>query len=382
MTATQLVEVLASYSLQVLLVLVAGKFLERAVSDPTDRCAIWNTCFFSVLFLGCAALLLPRLHLFRPWSLLGPHDLLAVTAAQAVVGRVLVGIWAIGASLLLLHWMVRSYVLRRSLCRCEQLPKQRVQTLMATTGTNVAERDLPIILISDESDGPYCLQLHRPTIVLPRFLLLGDGEDLRNVLIHEMEHLKTNHPFQLFLQRLAQVLCWFHPTVWSAAWRASLMREFVCDDAAAAQGANSAVYLRTLLHIAERFERNKQKSAIGFSAKSSEVVIRAQRLVMQARGAADAERHGTARRRTAIVAILLVTCMVSQVWLPSDPLASSRAVYSPWPTWTAQVAHCFGYSLRDYEQFDRNVQIYELQSRDNDEFTTKQASRTPEIGKL
>jgi beta-lactamase regulating signal transducer with metallopeptidase domain len=315
-----------------------------------------------VLFLGCAALLLPRLHLFQPWSLLEPHELLAVTAAQAAIGRVLLAIWAIGAVLMLLNWIARSYFLRRSLCRCQQLPKQQVEELLATMDSSAVERDLPILLISDESDGPYCLQLHRPTIVLPRFLLLGDRDDLRNVLIHELEHLKTNHPFQLFMQQLAQVLCWFHPTVWSAAWRASLAREFTCDDAAAAQGANSAAYLRTLLHIAERCERNRHKSAMGFGTSTSEIVIRAQRLAMRAKDSQAGKDRNYLSRRVAIGVLLLITCVTSQLWLPVDPLASSRSVYSPWPTWTARVAHSFGYNLRDYEQFDRRVQIYELQS--------------------
>jgi beta-lactamase regulating signal transducer with metallopeptidase domain len=260
------------------------------------------------------------------------------------------------------------------LCRCEQLPKQQVQILLATANAQVTEQDLPIILISDESDGPYCQQLHRPTIVLPRFLLAGEKEDLGNVLLHEMEHLKTNHPLQLFLQQLAQVLCWFHPTVWNAAWHASLAREFTCDDAAAAQGSNCAAYLRTLLHIAERCERNNHASAIGFSRTPSEIVLRAQRLVKLANGAENGDQRGLFGRKTATVVLLVIGCILSQLWLPSDPLASRRSIYSPWPTWTAEVLHCFGYNCRDYEQFDGRVQIHELQHRDADVCVTEPAS--------
>lgn len=371
MTATQMVEVVASYSLQVLIVLMAGKLLERAVPHSSDRCAVWNLCFFCVLFLGCTALFLPRLHLFQPWSLLKPHELLSVAAAQAVIGRILLGVWAIGAALLVLHWIARSYVLRRSLCRCEQLPKQEVEKLLATSDAPLSDRKLPIILISDESDGPYCLQLHRPTIVLPRFLLQGERDDLHNVLIHEIEHLKTNHPTQLFMQQLAQVICWFHPTVWSSAWRASLAREFSCDDAVVAQGANRADYLRTLLHIAERCERNRHQTAIGFGATRSEIVLRAQRLVMLARESDCGQQRRFLNRRLAMSALLLLTCLASQVCLPIDPLASSRAAYSPWPAWTAQVLHCFDFHVRDYEEFDRRTQIHELQVRDKHAFVAR-----------
>ena len=200
--------------------------LERAVWQSSDRCAMWNICFFSILFLACAALLLPRLHLFQPWSRLTPHELLTVTAVQDVIGKILLAVWSFGTTLILLRWTVRSYLLRRSLCRCTPLLKAQVEMLLASIESPVADENLPIILISDELEGPCCRQLQRPTIILPRFLLDGSREDLRNVLIHEMEHLKTKHPLQLFMQQLAQAVCWFHPAVWNASLRASLAASF------------------------------------------------------------------------------------------------------------------------------------------------------------
>jgi beta-lactamase regulating signal transducer with metallopeptidase domain len=251
--------------------------------------------------------------------------------------------------------------------------------LLATIETPVADIDLPIILVSDELEGPYCWQLHRPAIVLPRFLLEGSPDDLRNVLIHEMEHLKTKHPFQLFMQQLAQVVCWFHPAVWNASWRASLAREFSCDDAAAAEGANSAAYLRTLLHIAERCEQNKHASTFGFGRSSSEIVIRANRLLQLAKELKNGAQRGFLSRNAAAGILLLMTVVMSQVWLPSNPMSSSRSAYSPWPTWTAEVVHCFGYKLRDYEQFDRRAQPYELLQLDIYGEAAKQKLPTHEL---
>jgi bla regulator protein blaR1 len=360
MTATQWLEVLASYSLQVLLVIAACKVVERAVARTSDRCAVWNTCFFSVLLLGCAALLLPRLHLIQPWSRLQPQTLLTVSAAQAVIGRLLLAVWCIGASVSLVRWISRGHLLRRTLRCCERLPAHQVRRLLGLAKTASSGRDLPVVLISDDADGPFCWQLHQPTLVLPRFLLEGNEDDLRHVLLHELEHLKTNHPFQLFLQNLAQVMCWFHPAVWKAGSTASLMREFTCDEAAAAHGANSAAYLRTLLHIAERCEQKKNASAIGFGRSPSEIVLRARRLVKLANGTQQTYHRGKLGRKTAAAMLLVVTCVISLICIPCDPLASSRSVWSPWPKWTALSLHCFGCSLRDYEEFDRHTQVYEL----------------------
>ncbi len=360
MTATQWLEVLASYSLQVLIVIAVCKLLECAVARTSDRCAVWNVCFFSVLMLGCAALLLPRLHLVQPWSRLEPGTLLTISAVQAVIGRFLLAVWCIGASVSLIRWMTRGHFLRRTLRRCERLPAREVRRLLGLTNMGAKGRNLPAVLVSDEADGPFCWQLHQPTVVLPRYLLEGSRDDLRHVLLHELEHLKTNHPFQLFLQHLAQVACWFHPAVWNAGSWASLMREFTCDEAAAGHGADSAAYLRTLLHIAERCEQKRNPSAIGFGRTPSEIVLRARRLVNLANGGQRNELRGWLGRKAATCILIGVTCLLFLMWIPIDPLASSRSMWSPWPRWTAKSLHCFGCNLRDYEQYDRRIQIYEI----------------------
>jgi bla regulator protein BlaR1 len=360
MTANQWLEVLTSFALQVLLVIAACKLLERAVARSSDRCAIWNVCFLSVLLLGCVALFLPRLHLIQPWSRLQPHTLLTVTAVHAVVGKIVLAVWCIGATVSLVRWIERGFKLNRTLRRCERLSKHEVQTLLGTTKTTWDGKTLAV-LVSDDADGPFCWQFHQPTIVLPRFLLEGSRDDLRHVLLHELEHLETNHPLQLFVQHLAQVVCWFHPAVWNAAQSASLVREFTCDEAAAAYGADSAAYLRTLLRIAERFEQKQNSSAIGFVRSPSEIVLRARRLVELATNSQQAVGRLKIGRKLATAIVLTIVGLVSLLSIPSDPLASSRSNWSPWPKWTAKSLHCFGYTLRDYEEFDRHTQVFELE---------------------
>lgn len=358
MTATQWLEVLTSYALQVLVVVAACKLLERSLSRAGERCALWNTCFICLLTLACSAVLLPRLHLFQPWSRVDPQALVSVAVAQTVVGRLLLAVWCIGASVSLVRWMTHGYWLRRMLRRCEPLPDSKVEELVG--GPFPRGKGSLSILVSDEADGPFCWQLHQPTIVLPRFLLEGSEDDLRFVLRHELEHLQTNHPLQLFLQHLVQVICWFHPAVWSAGSRASLTREFSCDEAAANHGADSAAYLRTLLHIAERCEQKRSLSAIGFGRTPSEIVLRARRLVSLSNSSNLAGQRGKIETAMAMFILLCATCLASLIWVPVDALASSRSLWSPWPSWTAKSAHCFGFGLRDYEQFDRRVQVFEI----------------------
>jgi beta-lactamase regulating signal transducer with metallopeptidase domain len=243
---------------------------------------------------------------------------------------------------------------------------EKTREILGTDGAGLTAKVLPTLLVSDEAEGPFCCQLHQPIIVLPRFLLEGNRDDLRHVLAHEIEHLATNHPLQVFFTHLAQVICWYHPTVWSAATRASLVREFVCDDAAASQGANCAAYLRTLLHIAERCEQTNKAQAIGFSRTSNEIITRAHRLVRLAGAVPRERRSNEPWRKWAGCLLIPITCALALVWLPLDPLSSPRSHWSPWPTWTAKSLHCLGVCVRDYEVFDRRVRLHELSHEENE----------------
>ena len=360
MTATQWLEVLLSFSLQVFVVILASSALERWLVKPADRCSIWSTCFVSILVLGSAGLLLPRLHLLRPWVFAEPETLIAAAAVERRIAEALVSVWCIGATFAIAKWMLRGVLLRRSVKHCEQLPPEQVRELLGPSRRLRSEDELPTVLISDRADGPYCFQLHQATIVVPRLLLDGTRDDLRNVLFHELAHLRGNHPVQLFLQQLAHVICWFHPAVWRASARASLMREYTCDDAVVDEGVKCAAYLRTLLRIAERNEHLSQQGAIAFGRTPTELMLRAKRLVELAQGKQAVTRGIQSLGKPAAVAILLtVTCVMTQVTIPSDPMSSSRTAWSTWPTWSAQCLHCFGVTVRDYELFDRRVRPYE-----------------------
>lgn len=360
MTATQWLEMLLSFSLQVFVVTLASSALERWLVRPSDRCSIWSTCFVSILVLGGAGLLLPRLHLLRPWVFAEPETLIAAAAVERRIAEALVSVWCIGATFALAKWMLRGVLLRHSVKHCEQLPPEQIRELLGSGRRLRSEDELPTVLISDHANGPYCFQLHQATIVVPRLLLEGTRDDLRNVLFHELAHLQGNHPVQLFLQQLAHVICWFHPAVWRASARASLMREYSCDDAVVDEGVKCAAYLRTLLRIAERNERLSQQGAIAFGRTPTELMLRAKRLVELAHGKQTVGRGMRLLGKPAAVAILLaVTCLMTQVSIPSDPMSSSRTAWSTWPTWSAQCLHCFGVTVRDYEVFDRRIRPYE-----------------------
>jgi len=299
-----------------------------------------------------------------------------------VAGRLLFAAWLTGAAVVLVRWLHRGWLVQGILRRSVPVSDSLVEPVLLEERANGRQTQFshgmpPRVLASSEVDGPFCWQLHRPTVVLPLFLLNGSREDVRHVLLHEFEHLRVNHPMQLFLQRAIQTLCWFNPMAWRVGRQASLVREFACDDAATEAGKDCAAYLRTLLVIAEKGTLS-DTLPLAFGRTPSEIVIRARRLVARARQSKKAVEAGWWAGRLRIGLLAGSAVLASQVWLPLDSMASAKALYSPWPTWSATVLHGFGIAARDFDRFEHRLRLHELREEvdeaDRRKATTNEAA--------
>ena len=285
-----------------------------------------------------------------------------VTFLQIAVGRVLFGIWLAGAVGVWAWMIVQSAGVARFLKTCRPVPAEHsalceCRDLLATADgpANVS------VLSSQTLAGPFCWQFHRPYIVLPEFLLGLTPSQLRFIVRHELAHLRTGHPLQLFLQRVVEVLFWFHPLVWWAARQVSRCREFACDDAAIDQPAQVADYLRTLLIVVEHsaVESEQGVPTLAFGRGQGMVASRARRL-------AEIARFGwtphPSRRVLASAAMMWLVAVAAccTLWLPVNASASPRSTWSPWPLWSAQVLLEFGISARDFEVYDDRIELHEL----------------------
>ncbi len=355
MNSLQWLQFMLSYFLQASLVIGVAWALERWTHAAEAKTRIWTGCFVSLLGLLAAGLLLPRLHWLHPWSRLGPKELLTIANAEHVLGRSLLAIWLCGSCVMLVRWLIRFMAMRSFMRSCSslaeddrrRLPNLLPAELLCVNGHLVEFR------ISPEALGPFCYQLHQPVVFLPRSIVEGDPGELEHVLQHELMHLQTQHPLQLFAQQLVQAVLWFHPLVWISGRRASLVREFVCDDAVTREGASTASYLRTLLRIVEQ-RSQPQSGTLSIGRSSCELKLRARRLVSS--GACSVSRFGS----LAAIGVLLVAGLASQIWLPTNPLASPSSCYSPWPSWSAATLHAFNLTVRDFDPFETRLNAHEL----------------------
>lgn len=256
------------------LILIATNVLVVTMrrSSAAARHLTWAVGLSSVVALPLLGRLLPD------WSL----DILPETAPQAagaaepVPGLFggwmewLVLVWAAGAGLVLgallaarLHvwWLSR---------RAEPLGRGPWPALLtALAGEIDLSRPVAVRRI-DRPIMPMVWGVLRPVVLLPADADRWPTPLRRDVLLHELAHVKRCDEIAQILGRLACALHWFNPLVWVASRRLRVERERACDDHVLELGTSPCDYAEHLVAIARgRSPARSYALALGMAGPSA-----------------------------------------------------------------------------------------------------------------
>ncbi|MGD2091546.1 MAG: M56 family metallopeptidase [Candidatus Aminicenantes bacterium] len=107
------------------------------------------------------------------------------------------------------------------------------------------------ILESDRFNVPFVSGILRPRLIMPSHAKTWPSRRLKNILRHELAHVKRK---DILIQFLAQVGCciyWVNPLVWILERQLFLERERACDDMALGHDIKASEYAGHLMEVLE-----------------------------------------------------------------------------------------------------------------------------------
>ncbi|HEY7330588.1 MAG TPA: M56 family metallopeptidase [Gemmataceae bacterium] len=163
----------------------------------------------------------------------------------------LVLVWLGGIAWQIGRLLVERSRLRRLLNRATVAAEPCLLSVVEQVAVQLGLSRRPDLLLTDEGGAPFVCGLLRPVLVLPRGLMAElDPNQWREVLLHELGHLKRCDLWWGWIPALARLVYFFHPVAHWVAFRIRLERELACDQLAMTQsGCSAADYAEVLVRV-------------------------------------------------------------------------------------------------------------------------------------
>lgn len=236
------------------------------------------------------------------------------------------GLAAVGIALL---WLAASTVLLLRLALAwRRLNRLRGDAAPADSATERACRDVaallevaaPEVLRSPYLASPCLAGVLHPVVLLPD---AAPSLPLRDVLIHELAHLRRRDGSWNLLQRISEAFFFYQPLLWMLTRRLETVAEEVCDDYVVHFGGDREEYARGLVKIAELSSLPAGAAIVAMVSLRSILAQRVVRIMDSSRSLST--RAGNLLLAVVIAGGLAGTTIVGFVGLgPQPPLANAQ----------------------------------------------------------
>jgi beta-lactamase regulating signal transducer with metallopeptidase domain len=191
-------------------------------------------------------------------------------------------------------------VLRTHLVACAALPAseslaEEVEILSAEMGI---ARDVRVVTWPGPA-MPMTWGARQPVVLLPQDAAHWPADRLREVLTHELAHVRRGDWLARLLAAFVCALHWFNPLVWMAARKLRDEQELACDDAVLESGVRPSDYAAHLLDVARSLRTPR---GVGHAAVA---MARPSQLSNRLLAVLDDSRSRRAMPRGLVVATLL-----------------------------------------------------------------------------
>ncbi len=121
------------------------------------------------------------------------------------------------------------------------------------------------VLETGDAVVPLTYGVLRPRVLLPVAGRRWPETQRRDVLLHELAHVRRRDGVTHAVARLACALHWFNPLAWIALGRTRAEREYACDDAVLASGSPASSYAGSLLATARSLRASRTLASAGMA---------------------------------------------------------------------------------------------------------------------
>jgi beta-lactamase regulating signal transducer with metallopeptidase domain len=180
------------------------------------------------------------------------HDratkLLTWLVSRIPVTSLLVGVWILGA-LLLLARLTLGHIRLAQLVSSASNASNDWRPTVDAIGIELGIRRPVDVRMSRDIDIPAVAGVLMPVLLLPASAAWSASEK-RDVALHELAHVARWDALAQLLSNVACAIYWFIPLSWYAARQAAALREQACDNVVLRAGTRPSLYAERLLTFA------------------------------------------------------------------------------------------------------------------------------------